>query len=112
MKQSTTKNTFTQDFVTAFFLTLSNPLILFLFIGLFARLNFFLPESTVAVYIAGYIAIFIGALSWWFTMTYCINKVRSRFNLRSLWLINRVIGLIIIIMSIVGFILGMNALLG
>lgn len=52
-KQNGNKNTFTQDFVTAFFLTLSNPLILFLFIGLFARLNFFVPESTLYHYILG-----------------------------------------------------------
>ena len=107
-KQSANKNTFTQDFVTAFFLTLSNPLILFLFIGLFARLNFFVPESTLYHYILGYISIIIGAVSWWFTITFFINKVRTRFNLRSLWLINRCIGGVIIIMSLVGCFMGMS----
>lgn len=97
------KNSFIQDFTTSFLLTLSNPLILFLFIGLFARLNFFLPEMTLFHYILGYIAILIGAIIWWLTITFFINKVRSRFNLRSLWLINRGIGAIIIIMSLVGF---------
>ena len=93
--------------MTAFFLTLSNPLILFLFIGLFARLNFFVPESTLYHYILGYISIIIGAVSWWFTITFFINKVRTRFNLRSLWLINRCIGGVIIIMSLVGCFMGM-----
>ncbi|BCI62941.1 LysE family translocator [Coprobacter secundus] len=108
-KASNTKNTFTQDFVTAFFLTLSNPLILFLFIGLFARLNFFTPDTLHADYFAGYVSIFLGAISWWFTITYLINKVRTRFNLRSIWLINRGIGIIIIIMAIVGFVMGINS---
>lgn len=108
-KQTNTKNSYMQDFVTAFLLTLSNPLILFLFIGLFARLNFFLPESKLGHYIAGYVSIIIGALLWWFTITYFINKVRNRFNLRSLWLINRGIGIFIILMSLVGLFMGLNA---
>ena len=95
--------------MTAFFLTLSNPLILFLFIGLFARLNFFTPDTLHADYFAGYVSIFLGAISWWFTITYLINKVRTRFNLRSIWLINRGIGIIIIIMAIVGFVMGINS---
>ena len=59
-------------------------------------------------YILGYISIIIGAVSWWFTITFFINKVRTRFNLRSLWLINRCIGGVIIIMSLVGCFMGMS----
>lgn len=95
-----------QDMVSAFFLTLSNPLILFLFIGLFARFNFFLPESQFHDYITGYVSIIIGATLWWLTITYFVNKVRSKFNLRSLWIINRCIGTIIMLMSAFGFISG------
>ena len=101
-------NTFTQDFITAFLLTFSNPLILFLYIGLFARFNFFLPESQLGHHVVGYLSILLGAVSWWFLITYVINKVRARFNVRSIWLINRGIGIIIIIMSIVGFVWGIK----
>ncbi|OKZ41967.1 MAG: lysine transporter LysE [Bacteroidales bacterium 43_8] len=99
-KANSSINTFTQDFITAFLLTFSNPLILFLYIGLFARFNFFLPESQLGHH--------VGAVSWWFLITYVINKVRARFNVRSIWLINRGIGIIIIIMSIVGFVWGIK----
>ena len=102
-KANSSINTFTQDFITAFLLTFSNPLILFLYIGLFARFNFFLPESQL-----GHLSILLGAVSWWFLITYVINKVRARFNVRSIWLINRGIGIIIIIMSIVGFVWGIK----
>ena len=37
---SGTKGTYLHNFVTAFFVTLSNPLVIFLFIGLFARFSF------------------------------------------------------------------------
>ena len=102
-----TSNSNMQDLITAFFLTFSNPLILFLFIGLFARLNFFLPESSLPDYIVGYIAIIAGALSWWFTITYFINKVRTKFNIRSLWIVNRGIGTLILILSAIGFVTGL-----
>ena len=95
-----------QDLISAFFLTLSNPLILFFFIGLFARFNFYTPESQLHDYIVGYASIISGAFLWWLTITYFINKVRSKFNLRSLWIINRCIGTIIILMSAYGFISG------
>ena len=102
-----TSNSNMQDLITAFFLTFSNPLILFLFIGLFARLNFFLPESSLPDYIVGYIAIIAGALSWWFTITYFINKVRTKFNIRSLWIVKRRIGTLILILSAIGFVTGL-----
>ena len=108
-KAGNTKNTFTQDFVTAFFLTLSNPLIIFLFIGLFARFNFFTPDTRLVDYVAGYASVFGGAIGWWFTITYLINKVRTRFNLRSIWLVNRTIGVVIVVMAIVGFVMGLNS---
>ena len=41
-KRLNQKSSFTQDFASSFLLTLSNPLILLLLIGLFARLNFYL----------------------------------------------------------------------
>lgn len=101
-------NTYWKDFVTGFLLTFSNPLILFFIIGLFARFNFLLPEFRYYHYVSGYTAIFAGAILWWFTITFFVNKVRSHFNVRSLWLINRIIGGILLIMSIIGLIMGIK----
>lgn len=44
---SGTRGTYLHNFVTAFFVTLSNPLIIFLFIGLFARFSFVMPGSPI-----------------------------------------------------------------
>ena len=93
-------NTYWKDFVTGFLLTFSNPLILFFIIGLFARFNFLLPEFRYYHYISG--------MLWWFTITFFVNKVRSHFNVRSLWLINRIIGSILLVMSAVGFVMGIK----
>lgn len=61
-KRMNQKTSFTQDFASSFLLTLSNPLILFLLIGLFARLNFFLPEMHTGHYILGYVSIILGCI--------------------------------------------------
>lgn len=101
---STNKGSFFHNFITAFAVTLSNPLIIFLFIGLFARFAFVEPGVLVFERIAGYFAIALGALTWWFGITFFVNKVRSKFNVRGIWILNRVIGGIVILVSVVGLI--------
>ena len=54
------------EFISGFFLTFSNPLILFFIIGLFARFNFILPEYIILHYIWAYLTIFGGAIIWWY----------------------------------------------
>lgn len=95
-------NTYWKDIVTGFLLTVSNPLILFFIIGLFARFNFLLPEFRYYHYIIGYLSIAVGALAWWFLITFLVNKMRAHFNVRSLYLLNRIIGSLLIIFAIVG----------
>ena len=54
--------------------------------------------------LVGYLAIVLGALLWWFGITYFVNKVRTRFNLRGIWILNRVIGIVVMLISVAGFI--------
>lgn len=97
-----------KDFATGFLFTFANPLILFFIIGLFARFNFLLPEFRYYHYILGYLSIFAGALAWWWLITFFVNKVRSHFNVRSLWVLNRVIGLVLLAMAVVGLYKGVT----
>lgn len=95
-------DTYWGDLVSGFLLTVSNPLILFFIIGLYARFNFILPEFGVHHYITAYLTILAGALAWWYVITFIVNKLSRRFNVRSLWLFNRIIAAILIGMAIVG----------
>lgn len=79
-------------------------LIIFLFIGLFARFAFVQPGVLVFEEITGYLAIAIGALTWWLGITYFVNKVRTKFNLRGIWILNRVVGSIVMLVSLAGLI--------
>lgn len=108
---SESQNTYWRDFWTGFLLTFSNPLILFFIISLFARFSFLAPEYRYYHYIVGYLAIVGGAVAWWYTITFIVNKVRGHFNLRSMWVVNRVIASLIGIMAIVGLVMGIKALL-
>ena len=90
------------DFVTGFLLTVSNPLILFFIIGLFARFNFILPEFTLPHHIVAYATIFGGAMLWWWGITTLVNRLGKRINVRSLKLINRILGLMLMAMAAVG----------
>ena len=101
---STNKGSYFHNFITAFAVTLSNPLIIFLFIGLFARFAFVSEGVLVFEAVTGYLAIALGALAWWFGITFFVNKVRTQFNLRGIWILNRIIGGIVIVVSVFGLV--------
>lgn len=103
-KQKDKKLSYTQDFFTAFLLTLSNIFIVLLYIGLFARFGFVLPEHSIWMSLCGIGGIGIGALLWWTSITYLVAKLKKWFNIRSIWLFNRVIGIIIILVAIIGLV--------
>lgn len=102
---------FWTDLVTGFFLTVSNPLILFFIVGLFARFCLILPDYGLYHYIFAYICILAGALVWWYFVTWIVSRLRKRFNVRSLWLVNRVIAIILFVMSAVGITMAIKELL-
>lgn len=103
------KVNFTNDAVTGFAFTLSNPLIILLIFPLFARFGFPSSEYHFYHYIIGYAFIVVGALLWWFAITYLVDKLRSHFNINSMWLINKIMGGIILILALYGLIAGLLA---
>ena len=103
------KGTLVQNFVTSFLLTFSNPLIIFLFIALFARFAFVMPGHPVAQCV-GYVAILVGAFLWWLLLTYIVDKVRTRFEIRGVFILNRTIGIIVILAAIAGFVFTVTGL--
>jgi threonine/homoserine/homoserine lactone efflux protein len=96
------KISYTHDFITGFLLTFSNVLIVLLYIGLFAHFEFVLSEYSLWTLVSGILCIGIGAIVWWFGITYIISKVKKWFNIRDIWMLNRVVGFLIIVLSIIG----------
>lgn len=101
-------NNYFKDFYTGFLFTVSNPLIIFLIIGLLARFNIMKPDYNIFHLGAGYIAIFLGAILWWWFITLVVNKLRKRFNLRSMRIMNRVIAIVLFTMACFGIASGIK----
>lgn len=101
------KETVFGDFVTSFGLTISNPLVLFVLIALFARFNFIENTTSLFITICGILSILGGALSWWTLLTYLVSHFKTKVNMRDLKLINQITGLIIIFIGIIGFIMSL-----
>lgn len=101
---SPTKGSYLHNFVTAFAVTFSNPVIILLFVFLFARFAFVTPQMHVYESIIGYLSIALGALTWWFLTTFFVSKLRKKFNVRGIWMMNRIIGGVVIVLSVCGFI--------
>lgn len=101
----TVKHSLLGDFATAFGLTFSNPLVLFVLIALFARFQFIGSKTTLFVSIIGISSILGGAFLWWSLLTFLVSRFKSKLNMRELKIINQITGLIIIIIGCVGSIL-------
>lgn len=93
------KGTLIHNFVTAFAVTFSNPLIIFLFIALFNMFTFVIPGNVFGQCV-GYASIVCGAMLWWFGLTYVIAKMSRNFGARGIMVLNRTIGTIVIVASI------------
>lgn len=96
---SNNRGTLFHNFTTAFLVTLSNPLIIFLFIALYNMLTFVIPGNIFGQCV-GYLSIVAGAMIWWVGLTYVINKMKSSFGLHGIQRLNRTIGTIVLIASI------------
>ena len=101
---NTTETRYNHDFITAFFLTLSNVAIIFLFISLFARFHYNPLDISWLAFAVGLTSIGLGALAWWFFITTYVSKLKRYFNRQSLKLFNRVVGVILILLGVLGMV--------
>ena len=105
-KIGTTNRNLLSTYTSAFGLCFSNPIIIFLFIALFARFNFFSSKSNVYQVLLALSSIFVGALSWWVTLTMIVGSLRKKFKKRGLLILNFITGGVLIVLSIAGIVLG------
>jgi len=95
------------DYISSFGLTFSNPLVLFVLMALFARFDFISNETTLFLSITGIVSILIGAFLWWGTLTFLVSKFRNKLNMRGLKILNRLTGIVIILIGCVGILFGL-----
>ena len=101
-KNSENRNSLLKDFMTSFLLTLSNASIVLLFVGLYAHLGFILSEHTLWHTLNGLFGILAGASLWWGGIVMLVSHYGKRFNIRAIRILNRVVGIAIILFAIAG----------
>ena len=89
--------------LTAFAVTFSNLLIVPYFMMLFALFAFVIPDHKLEMCI-GYVSVVFGALLWWYGLTWLVDKIRTKFDDNGIVIINKVIGSIVIIFSLIALI--------
>lgn len=94
------------DYFTSLGLTISNPLVLFVLIALFARFSFLTDTKSVWEYPVAILSILSGAFLWWSTLTFLVSRFRIKLNMRGLKVINQITGVIIMVIGIAGIIWG------
>ena len=99
-KQVTQKDSIFHNGLTAFLVTISNPLIIFLFMATFAQFALVQPDRPFEM-IVGFACIPAGALLWWYGLTWLVDKIRGKFDVNGVLIINKVIGSVVILFSII-----------
>ncbi|MDA3892930.1 MAG: LysE family transporter [Salinivirgaceae bacterium] len=99
-RSSSKKRGAIRDYISVFFLTISNPLTIIFFGAAFTMLGLLSDSDSVRHNLFLVAGIFSGASLWWFILTYVVNIFRKRFRLRNIFMLNRISGIIIIVLSI------------
>lgn len=91
-------------YVSTLLLTLTNPITIFAFLGVFAALglrNGNLGYGSAATLVSG---VFLGSALWFFTLSYGVTLFRKKINSTGLGWINRISGLLIILFGIIAIV--------
>ena len=102
-------SSYLQDMVSTFLVTFPNPLVIFIFLAVFAGsgvvLNIEKPYQATFMLMG----VFLGSTSWWFFLTILVSSFKHKFNLLMLWWFNKIAGSLILVFVVISFILSMTS---
>ncbi len=90
-----------RDFYSVFVLSLSSPYTIFIFVAFFSGVHIngnVKPELVPFFLIPG---VFVGAISWWFFLSYFVSRFKKRIRLRLIVRINKVAGIVVIVIGVI-----------
>jgi threonine/homoserine/homoserine lactone efflux protein len=90
-----------QDYFTGMGVAFSNPLNVLAYIAIFASAKIVFNIQFISEPFLFIIGFFVGASTWWLTITSLINRFRHKFNLRVLWWFNKISGGLIILFVVI-----------
>lgn len=83
---------FIRVFLSGFVLTLTNPLTLVGFIGIYAALGLGFAHEKILAFITVMGGIFVGSVCWWFILSIASTIIGRKINFQSTRLLNRISG--------------------
>ena len=102
------------DFISLFFLTISNPAIIMIFVGAFGASNILVDPATgdavstlTKVWVL--LGVLFGASTWWYLLSSLVNLFRKRFTMKTLRNINKVAGIILVVVGIIAVLSAFDA---
>lgn len=93
-----------KDFVSTFFLNLTNPLTIFSYLAVFAGLGVVNTQGDYGHAICMVLGVFLGATLWWFILSEIVSLFRRKLSQNALIWINRLAGMLIAVFGIVALI--------
>jgi len=96
-------NSLINDFLSIFFLTVSNPMTIVAFGAIFAALGFVHETNNLLSPTLTVLGVFIGAFLWWGALMTLVNNFRDKLQAKKLKLINTITGICVIILGIIVF---------
>jgi len=100
-----------EDYISVFLLTISNPGAIFLMLAMFALLGLDIDKESGTINIAIVLwGVALGASAWWFLLSWLLSRFRKRFRIKQLWYINRIAGILIMILGIISLFDGIGKL--
>jgi threonine/homoserine/homoserine lactone efflux protein len=89
-----------RDFYSVFVLSITNPYTILIFVAIFPGIHISAttrPELVPFFLIPG---VFIGAMIWWFSLSYVLSRFKKKIRLRAIVRISKVGGIVIIVIGI------------
>jgi threonine/homoserine/homoserine lactone efflux protein len=84
-----------RDFLSTFALTLTNPITILAFLGIFSAIGLGGEDATFARAAILVLGVWLGSLLWWLTLTFGLGSLFQSFEARHLKWINRASGVIL-----------------
>ncbi|MCQ2052051.1 MAG: LysE family translocator [Bacteroidaceae bacterium] len=82
---------------TGFLIAIANPLVIIFYLTLFAAFAFTPGTADSQSFYLGLLSVLTGDFCWWMLLTYVINKIRNRFDLKQIRTINTWFGILLIV---------------
>lgn len=88
------------NYISFFFLTLTYPMTILVFLGIFAGLGIGDIQDNVISIVALVLGIFSGSMLWWVILISVIGSLRDKFNIHGLKWVNRISGIFLMIFGL------------